>query len=119
MSSFNATLALRPGVAQGAYPERRDGRPPALLRALRAVVGGVSVPRRASRTRIAAFVRSEPTSESFDIRSLLDETGSIEYAFNVARRYVDTAADRLRALPDTPARDSLQSMAEFILRRQF
>ncbi len=58
MSSFDATLALRPGVAQGAYPERRDGRPPALLRALRAVVGGVSVPRRASRTRIAAFVRS-------------------------------------------------------------
>jgi preprotein translocase subunit SecA len=45
-------------VVQGAYPERRDERPPALSRALRAVVGALRVPQRASRARIAAFVRS-------------------------------------------------------------
>ena len=58
MSSASSALTLRPGVVQGAYPERREERPPALARALRAVVGAVSVPRRASRTRLAAFVRS-------------------------------------------------------------
>ncbi len=72
-----------------------------------------------ARADLAAFVRAQPTSDSLDIRSLLDDTGSIDYAFDVARRYVDTATDRLRALPDTPARDSLRSMAEFILSRQF
>ena len=53
-----AALASRPGVVQGAYPERRDERPPVLSRALRALIGTVSVPRRATRSGIAAFARS-------------------------------------------------------------
>ena len=57
-SSPNAVFAQRPGVVQGAYPERRDERPPVLSRALRALVGAVSVPRSATRSGIAAFARS-------------------------------------------------------------
>ena len=51
-------MAFRPGVVQGAYPERQDERPPGLSRALRAVVGALRVPQRASRAKIAALVRS-------------------------------------------------------------
>lgn len=51
-------LALRPGVVQGAYPERCDERPPALSLALRAVIGALRVPERPSGARIAAWVQS-------------------------------------------------------------
>ena len=57
-ASSAAPLTVRPGVAQGAHPERPDERPPAASRAMRALVGMLSVPRRASRGQIAAFVRT-------------------------------------------------------------
>jgi len=71
VSSHSATLAFRPGVAQGAYPERPDQRPPVLSRALRAVVGAVSVPRRASRARIATFAQTVD-NEAAGLRDLDD-----------------------------------------------
>ena len=71
MSSHSATLAFRPGVAQGAYPERPDQRPPILSRALRAAVGAVSVPRRASRARIATFAQTVD-NEAAGLRDLDD-----------------------------------------------
>ena len=52
MSSASAALALRPGVAQGACPERPDQRPPAVARALRAVVGTLSIETTAGRTLV-------------------------------------------------------------------
>jgi preprotein translocase subunit SecA len=55
-SHSEAALAFRPGVVQGAYPERRDERPPVLSRVRRTVLGALSVPQRASRARVSALV---------------------------------------------------------------
>jgi len=60
-ASSAAAQTLRPGVARGAYPERPDRRAPALERLANAVVGVVSVPRRASRAEVDAFARSVDT----------------------------------------------------------
>lgn len=49
----------------------------------------------------------------------LESTGSIEYALTAARDHIRTAVDHLQVLPPSAARESLEAMAEFIVRRQF
>ncbi len=49
----------------------------------------------------------------------LRAAGSIEYAISVAKRHVETALTQLEALPDSEARQSLTSLAEFIIARAF
>jgi len=56
--SSERAIPPRPGVTRGPRPERRDGRPPALVRAARAALGRVRVPACASRARVAAFAMS-------------------------------------------------------------
>lgn len=55
MSSAGDALTFRPGVVRGATPERRDERPPALARALRAAIGWLALPRRASRAQVGVL----------------------------------------------------------------
>ena len=43
MSSASTFVGLRPGVAQGTYPERSDERAPILSRTLRAAIGVLCV----------------------------------------------------------------------------
>lgn len=50
------------------------------------------------------------------VRELLN--GSVDYALNFARLRVASAIRALQRLPRTPARDSLEVMAEFIIQRQ-
>ncbi|MEE9294354.1 MAG: polyprenyl synthetase family protein [Phycisphaerae bacterium] len=69
--------------------------------------------------RLRAFVRGEAAFGRQRIVDWLESTGSIEHTFQVAREHVQTALQQLTYLSDSPARDSLAAMTEFILRRQF
>jgi octaprenyl-diphosphate synthase len=71
------------------------------------------------RRRLASALLEPAGKLSQDVVDTLQETGSIEYAFAKARRCVQTALDQLDLLPQSPARDSLVGMAEFILRRPY
>jgi octaprenyl-diphosphate synthase len=51
------------------------------------------------------------------IRNLILPSGSIQYARDRAREYIDDARQALRALPDTEARHVLDTMAEFVISR--
>ena len=51
-----AATALRPGVVQGAYPERDENEPPLLARVVAAVARRLRPPRRTSARRLAAVV---------------------------------------------------------------
>ena len=58
------------------------------------------------------------TSQAYDtIEYLLN--GSMEYAMDFARRRVEAAVAQLDCLPDSPAKESLTAMAEFIVQRRF
>jgi octaprenyl-diphosphate synthase len=52
------------------------------------------------------------------LRDRLAESGSIDYAMATATDYVSTALGRLEPLPPSPAKSSLTSLAEFIVRRR-
>jgi len=52
------------------------------------------------------------------LRHLLNEAGSIVYAQRVAERHIRLARDILRLLPESPARQTLDSMLQRIIYRQ-
>ena len=64
-----------------------------------------------------SFVRS--AEDVFELRHLLDETGSIAYAIASAREHVVDALGRLECLPPSEAKTSLAAMAEFIVERRY
>ena len=75
-----SSIAIRPGIAQGAYPERRDDHAPWADRAVHVVRGVLARWRGSSRTRLEAFVRaveregselSSETDEKISVRNLV------------------------------------------------
>jgi octaprenyl-diphosphate synthase len=52
------------------------------------------------------------------IRRLVLDAGSVDYSRQVARRHVEAALASLADLPPSPARDSLQAMARFVIERR-
>lgn len=52
-----------------------------------------------------------------EIRAILGQSGSIEYAVGQARVHLDAADQALGRLPEHPVRDALQAMGDFILSR--
>ena len=68
-----------------------------------------------------ALLRSLMTSGDADkaerIRNLILPSGSIEYARDRARQFVDRARGALHTLPDTEGRRVLDAMAEFVVSR--
>jgi octaprenyl-diphosphate synthase len=70
------------------------------------------------RRELGRFVTGRRRAARADVRDWLTRSGSVDYAFGVARQFVDNALSLLRVLPDGPSRDSLLTMTEFILRRR-
>ena len=69
--------------------------------------------------RLRALVTGQATAPESEIHAMFRRTDSVGYAFNAAHRHVDEAVTHLAVLPDSPERDALAAMAEFILRRRF
>lgn len=63
-------------------------------------------------------VRGAATPSRKQVRTWLEETGSIEYALSTARRFVFDALAQLDSLPASDAKRSLSALAEFILQRR-
>jgi geranylgeranyl pyrophosphate synthase len=53
-----------------------------------------------------------------DILALLHRYGSVDYARDLARRLILEARSYLEALPDTRARATFASMADYFLERE-
>jgi octaprenyl-diphosphate synthase len=62
------------------------------------------------------FLTNEP-DKAEKIRNLILPSGSIQYAHDRARQYIDRARSALQNLPDTDAKDLLDRMAEFVISR--
>ncbi|NTW04779.1 MAG: heptaprenyl diphosphate synthase [Peptococcaceae bacterium] len=50
---------------------------------------------------------------------IIISSGGIEYADEIARKYVDKALNEIKYLPDVPAKSTLEQVAEFIKIRNF
>lgn len=70
------------------------------------------------RQTLRALLGAEQARRRRELARLLEESGSIAYALDAARVYVDEARAALAALPPSEARDSLQAMADFVLERR-
>jgi len=77
----------------------------------------------ADRGRLLRLIESaegEPgPEEATDLVTLLQKLGSVESALGTARRLVDESMPRLRAFPDTTAREMLRIAAESVVARRF
>lgn len=75
-----------------------------------------ATPRR--RARLLTLLGSVDPQRYREVATLLRDSDSIAYAQNVAHEHIATARTALAALPPSPARDSLSTMAEFVLARR-
>lgn len=73
---------------------------------------------RATASALRAAITGNGGCDRARLRALLEETGSIEYAFSVAAQYVADALRELDAVPPGDARLSLSAAAEFIIERR-
>ena len=70
------------------------------------------------RAETLAMLRGDGARRRRDLAQALHAAGSIDYAQQVATRYVEEARAVLTQLPTSAARDSLSAMAEFVLDRR-
>lgn len=70
------------------------------------------------RSELETLLTSPTSNAAETFRAILHESDAIEYARTAARSHVDAARQALEALPDSPARDSLEGIAEFVLQRK-
>lgn len=68
---------------------------------------------------LRTLVTGQTTAPESEIQAMLKQTDSVAYAFKAAHGHVDQAISHLAILPESPERDALAAMAEFILRRRF
>lgn len=56
-------------------------------------------------------------AEITEATGIIQRAGSLDYALGIARRYIESAKNRLPGLPDVPARGTLSMLADFIITR--
>ncbi|MBX7218502.1 MAG: polyprenyl synthetase family protein [Blastocatellia bacterium] len=61
----------------------------------------------------------EITGEPHEAVQLLEATGSISYARNIALKFLEEAKTRLHVLPDSPSRDLLYQYSDFLIQRSY
>jgi octaprenyl-diphosphate synthase len=71
------------------------------------------------RERVAEVVEKEELSdEDFrDVFSLVDQYGGIDYTIAAARRHVAVCVELLGCFPDSPAKEALVELAEYVVNR--
>lgn len=69
--------------------------------------------------RMLAYLQSPEAQDRTRLAQMLAASASIDYARRIAGEHVARAVDALLCLPESPARAQLQTMAEFIVARQF
>ena len=72
----------------------------------------------AVRVELARVMNNGHTVSRDTIRAWLEEAGSIEYAYRRAGSYVSSARQHLEPLAQSPAKEALQAVTEFVLKRR-
>ncbi len=72
----------------------------------------------ATRSALRVLLDGGPPARHHDVTRLLADCGSVDYARTVADGYIAEARDALAALPESDARASLATMADFVLARR-
>jgi octaprenyl-diphosphate synthase len=54
-----------------------------------------------------------------DIMEIIESTGAIEYTANAAKTHAEKAHQKLLDIPDSPYRDALKTLAEFVVDRSY
>ncbi|MGB9689789.1 polyprenyl synthetase family protein [Thermogutta sp.] len=70
-----------------------------------------------SRERIIGLLREQPPGFRHQVRQVMLETGSIDYAREKAAMFISDAVERLDDLPVSPASESLRQLAAFVIAR--
>ncbi len=83
------------------------------------VIHGLTHAGRSTNTALQDLLRNASRDGTARMRALLRQSESIAYAVRTARQYVDEAIHQLDLVPHSDAKQSLVSMAEFIVARQF
>lgn len=71
------------------------------------------------RRRIAEVIQGREVGdrEVAEVRTLIERCGGFHYAYRMAERYTTHARRCLDLVPDTPAREALEAMAEYLMQR--
>ncbi len=72
-----------------------------------------------TRSSLRAMILGVSDRDPVRLMNHLSETGSIDFALNVAQSHVEEARYRLHVLPPGEARTALETLAEFITHRRF
>ncbi len=72
----------------------------------------------AERERLLTLLRGDDSQRYREIAGLLRNSPSLTYARTSAQEYITSAREALVTLPPSPARDSLETLAEFVLARR-
>ncbi|MEM0926412.1 MAG: polyprenyl synthetase family protein [Planctomycetota bacterium] len=71
------------------------------------------------RRRLVAVLRGDPDRRAAEVSAMLRHSDAKQYTMNTAIAYKDHAVKSLAVLPDSPAKRSLESIAQFSIRRSF
>lgn len=71
-----------------------------------------------SRAEMITLLREQPAGFRQQVRRVMLETGSIDYARECAGKFVGDAVERLAELPPSPALEALQQLATFVISRE-
>lgn len=66
---------------------------------------------------IRAAIESGSSENLSDIIAIIESTGAIEYTANAAKRYAQQAKTTLANIPESPYRQALHDLAEFVVER--
>ena len=74
-----------------------------------------------NRQRLVEIIEKKEKSEAevLEAIKLIEESGSFDYAFELAGKYVAKAKRQLAKLPDVPTKETLTSIADFINYRKY
>lgn len=78
------------------------------------LLGAVSASARAD---VLALL-DDPSESQDELRRMLDDQGSLDYAHRCARRYVDEAVEALAMIPESAGKEALIEMARFMADRK-
>ncbi len=68
---------------------------------------------------IREAIKTGSTDQINSIISIIESTGAIEYTANAAKQYAQTARTSLTYLPESPYRQALHDLTEFVVERSY
>jgi octaprenyl-diphosphate synthase len=68
---------------------------------------------------IRKAIRKGSTKDIDSILAIIESTGAIEYTANAAKQQIQKATNSLIHIPESPYRQALHDLAEFVVARKY